>query len=62
MELGKAVAIFKNIYLDTHTREEKMQAIKVVLDMETYNGITKQELLEVLNWLLTNCGGRDILG
>lgn len=52
MELGKATAIFKNIFMSERTKEEKMFAIKTVVDMETHNGFTKQEILNALDWLI----------
>lgn len=57
MNLGEATAIFCNIHLSERTVEEKKQAIRIVLDMETHNGITKQEVLNALDWLYGMCGG-----
>lgn len=51
MNMWKAVAIFQNIYNSEVTTEEKKLAIKTVLDMETHNSITKQEILNALDWL-----------
>lgn len=51
MNLGTAVAIFQNIYLSEATKEEKISAIKTVVEMETHNGITKQEILNALEWI-----------
>lgn len=41
MEIGEAWAIFHNIDSDKYTVEEKGLAIKVILDMETHNSVTK---------------------
>lgn len=51
MNLGEATAIFKNIYNSERTPEEKKQAIKIVVGIETHNSITKQEILNALDWL-----------
>lgn len=56
MELGKAVAIFKNIFNSNEGNEEKRSAIKIVLDMGTHNGISKQEFINALEWLACNEG------
>ncbi len=52
MELGEATAIFQNIYNSEISVNEKKTAIKIVLKSETHNGITKQEILNALNWLV----------
>ena len=52
MHLGKATAIFNHIETENSTDQEKLEAIKRVLDMETHNGITKQACFEVLSWLM----------
>ena len=49
--LGKARAIFDDIDNATETVEEKGLAIRMVLDMETHNSVTKASLLKVLDWL-----------
>lgn len=54
MNLGEATAIFKNIYNSERTPAEKKQAIKTVVAMDTHNGITKQEILNALDWLYNN--------
>lgn len=54
MKIGKATAIFQNIFLSDESVEEKKLAIRTVLDMETHNGITKQEILNALEWLYEN--------
>lgn len=48
----KATAIFKNIHDDEVDPEDKLTSISEILDMETHNSITKQELLEALRWLI----------
>lgn len=55
MELGKAIAIFKNLYSEKYSDDEKAEAIRRVIDMETHNSITKAEMLYALNWLWEVC-------
>ena len=52
MSKGMAVAIFKDIYTQVATEEEKMESIKMVLSMETHNGIRKQDFINVLRYLM----------
>lgn len=52
MSKGMAVAIFKDIYTQVATEEEKMESIKMVLSMATHNGITKQDFKNVLRYLM----------
>ena len=51
MNIGRARAIVDNINNATETVEEKGLAIRMVLDMETHNSVTKASLLKVLDWL-----------
>lgn len=51
MRIGQAYKILDNIDSDEYTVEEKGTAIRVILDMETHNGVTKTVLLRALNWL-----------
>ena len=52
MNIGQATAIFKNIYNSGADDKEKFDAIKTVLNMETHNGITKQEIINVLDYVI----------
>ena len=52
MSKGMAVAIFRDIYTPVATEEEKMESIKMVLSMETHNGITKRDFINVLRYLM----------
>lgn len=52
MNLGKAIAIFKNINDDQFSDAEKLEAIRMVIDMETHNSISKANFLYALAWLL----------
>lgn len=52
MKAGEAVKIFKNIDDNEYPAEKKRIAIGKVIKMETHNGVTKQEVLNVLAWLL----------
>lgn len=51
MTFGEAYKILENIDSNEYTVEEKGTAIRVIMDMETHNGVTKTVLLRVLNWL-----------
>lgn len=51
-EIGRAVAIFKAIEVANVTYKEKVGAIKMVAEMPTHNGITKDEILKAVRWLL----------
>ena len=50
--MRKAREIFQNIYLSEETTEEKVDAIRKVIGMETHNSFTKQEFINALDWLL----------
>lgn len=52
MRIKNACAIFKNIQNDNYTDEEKAVAVCEVLKMETHNGITKEEMLSVIEYLI----------
>lgn len=51
MRIGEAYSIFENIDSDKYTVEEKGLAIRMVLNMETHNSITKKMLMDALKWL-----------
>ena len=52
MNIGKAVAIFTNIDREDISLEEKGTAIYEVLKMPTHDGIRKDRMLKVIDWLL----------
>ena len=52
MKIGTACAIFLQINSEKYTDEEKGTAILKVLKMPTHNGITKDAMLEVIEYLL----------
>lgn len=51
MKFGQAYKILDNINSDEYTVDEKALAIRVILDMETHNGVAKPVLLKAMNWL-----------
>lgn len=51
MNIGKACAIFEQLESDKYSENEKLTAIKEVLDMPTHNGITKDKILGTFRWL-----------
>ena len=50
--MAEAMAIVRNIQEDESDPERKLLAIQEVLDMETHNSVTKQQLLDTLRWIL----------
>ena len=55
MKFGEAVIIFKNINSEKYTLEEKINAIDVVMKAATINSIFKDDLCEVIRFLLSIC-------
>lgn len=51
MTKGEATAIVKDIHSNVDP-ERKLTAIQEMLDMETHNGITKNDLIECLRWMV----------
>lgn len=51
MNIGKACGIFEQLESDKYSENEKLTAIKEVLDMPTHNGITKDKILSAFRWL-----------
>ena len=55
MNTGKACAIFKDIINPEWTDIERGKAIRIVMDMETHNAITKADMLDVIRYLWNMC-------
>lgn len=51
MNIGKAFAVFQQIDSKKYTKNEKYEAIQQVINAPTINGITKREVLNVVEWL-----------
>ena len=51
MNAGKAVAIFNDINRPGITDIERGEAIKVVAEMDTHNGVTKDAMIQVIKYL-----------
>ena len=52
MKNGLARVIFTDINDRRYSDDEKFEAIKTALNFSTHNGITKAEMLEVIEWLI----------
>ena len=52
---GEAYAICKNINDCDRSDNDKGLAIYIMMNMETHNGITKQELIEIIRYLHKLC-------
>ena len=51
MTTGLAILIFSDIKNPVFAEKEKALAIYKVLGMPTHNGVTKDKMLEVIQWL-----------
>lgn len=51
MKTSEAYVIVHNIKDDRFTDEEKGYAIHTVLNMATHNSITKDVMLQIIDWL-----------
>ncbi len=49
---SRALAIVKDINTDDVDPEDKLTALQEVVDMETHNSVTKNDLIEALRWLV----------
>lgn len=52
MSIGTARWIFERINQGPYTDEEKLEAIKNVVGMETHNAIKKADMVTAIRWLL----------
>ena len=55
MNIGKARALFEQVASGEYhgsTVGEYLEAVKIVLDMETYNSISKKMIISVCKWLV----------
>jgi hypothetical protein len=59
MTKGVARAIFEDINRPDFSDIEKGTAIKIVLDMETHNSVTKDSMLQVIRYLWDMCFTED---
>ena len=51
MGIGKARAIFKNLDDKEIPIEIKGLALRTVIDMETHNSVTKDQMLKAMDWM-----------
>lgn len=52
MTMGTAKWIFENLEDEKYSDKEKLEAIKIVSNMETHNSVTKKEMLAAIKWLM----------
>jgi len=55
MNIGKARALFEQVASGEYHRStvgEYLEAVKIVLDMETHNSISKKMIISVCKWLV----------
>lgn len=55
MNIGRATAIFEDVNSDEYSDEEKALAIYDVIKMPTHNGVKKDSMLSVIEWLWNKC-------
>ena len=56
MNIGKARALFEQVASGEYhgsTVGEYLEAVKIVLDMETHNSISKKMIISVCKWLMS---------
>lgn len=51
MNISRATAVFEDINSDEYSDEEKALAIYEVMKMPTHNGVKKDNMLSVIEWL-----------
>lgn len=51
MNIGTARAIFDNLHDCKDSIEVKGLAIRKVIDMETHNSVTKDQMLKAMDWM-----------
>lgn len=52
MTLGTAYWIFRYIENTVYSDTEKIEAIKIISELDTHNAIKKEKMAEVIKWLL----------
>lgn len=50
MNIGKACAVFEQINSEKYEEQEKLNAIKQVIEMPTHNSISKEEIINAFRW------------
>lgn len=55
MTYGKALTIFSNIDSGEFTDQEKGIAIHKIMTMCTHNSVSKDRMLDVIEWLWNRC-------
>lgn len=52
MTKGQSLAICRNIKSDDYDPEIKLIAIQDMLQLDTHNGVSKQTMLDCLEWIV----------
>lgn len=52
MTLGTAYWIFRYIENTVYSDTEKIEAIKIISELDAHNAIKKEKMAEVIKWLL----------
>lgn len=55
MNIGVACAIVQNINSEKYSEDEKIEALKMFLEMPTHNGTTKEQILKAFQWFWNFC-------
>ena len=55
MNIGVACAIVHNINSEKYSEDEKIEALKMFLEMTTHNGTTKEQILKAFRWFWDFC-------
>lgn len=53
--IGVACAIVHNINSEKYSEDEKIEALKMFLEMPTHNGTTKEQILKAFQWFWNFC-------
>lgn len=55
MNIGFACSIVHNINSEKYSEDEKIEALKMFLEMQTHNGTTKEQIIKAFRWFWNFC-------